>query len=164
MKTVNLTPWCSLYSTASKYSIQVKKSYYKPLMNFGSLLSFFLLLLLCFSYAYHLVLALAIFTMIVLGVLIAQKSGKQARVEYQFELSQQGVCTFDSNVYYQIQASSRLSFLGCWLKLVPVTAKSTLLVNKYKQLFIYRDSLCEQDFSRLSRLLKDLSSSAVSIH
>ncbi len=164
MKTVNLTPWCNLFSTASKYSIQVKKSHYKPLVIFGSLVLFFLLLLLYFSYAYHLALVIAIFTLIVLGVLIAQQSAKQAKVEYQFELSQQGGCSFDGEVYYQLQTSSRLSFLGCWLTLVPVTAKSTLVVSKRKQLFIYRDSLCEQDFSRLSRVLKDLVPNTIRIN
>jgi len=131
-------------------------------MIFGCLVFMFLLLLLYFSYAYHLTLVIAVFTLVVLGVLMAQQKGRQVKVEYQFELTPQGICTFDGETYFQLQTSSRLSFLGCWLTLIPITAKNTFLANKHKQLFIYRDSLCEQDFSRISRVLKDLGSSSIS--
>jgi len=91
-------------------------------------------------------------------VLFAQQStkqsNKQASLQYQFELTPQGVCTFNGAEYYQLQTNSRFSFLGCWLTLMPATAQNTLLKGKKKQLFIYRDSLSEQDFSRLSRAKK----------
>ena len=170
MKTVNLTLWCNLFSTASKYNIQVKKSHTKPLVIFGSSVFIFLLLLLHFSYAYYLALAIASLTLTVLSILFTQQStqkitqqftqqsDKQIRVLYQFELTSQGICTFDDEGYYQLQANSRCSFLGCWLTLMPITTKNTLFFGKYKQLFIFRDSLSEQDFSRLSRVLKGLAS------
>ena len=92
-----------------------------------------------------------------ISVVLAQQCGKQAQVIYQFELNQQGLCTFDGKTYYQLQASSRLSFLGCWLTLNSVTTSSTLSASKDKQLFIYRDSLSRENFSHLSLVLRKLS-------
>ncbi len=94
--------------------------------------------------------------LMIVSVILARQHSKYEKVIYQFELSQQGLCTFDGKSYYQLQANSRLSFLGCWLTLTLVTANSTLLVSKHKQLFIYRDSLSQEGFSRLSLVLRNL--------
>jgi len=126
-------------------------------MIFGCSVFTLLLLLLYFSYAYHLALTIAVTTLAMISIVLAQQRGKQVKVIYQFELSQQGLCTFDGQRYYQLQANSRLSFLGCWLTLTSVTENSTRLASKYKQLFIYRDSLSQKDFSRLSLVLRKLS-------
>jgi len=123
---------------------------------FGCSVFTLLLLLLYFSYAYHLALTIAAITLMIISIVLAQQHGKQAQVIYQFELSQQGLCTFDGKSYYQLQANSRLSFLGCWLTLTSVTENSTLLASKHKPLFIYRDSLSQKDFARLSLVLRKL--------
>jgi len=123
---------------------------------FGCSVFTFLLLLLYFSYAYHLALIIATTALMIVSVIFALQHSKHAKVIYQFELSQQGLCTFDGKSYYQLQANSRLSFLGCWLSLTSVSASSTLLASKHKRLFIYRDSLSQEGFSRLSLVLRNL--------
>ena len=68
----------------------------------------------------------------------------------------------DKEEQFQILASSRYSFLGCWLHLEPFPKLHTSdylsgTINKQKQkksLFIFRDSLSEKDFSRLSQAIK----------
>jgi len=63
-------------------------------------------------------------------------------------------------IYYQLQASSRFSFIGCWLVMTPDYSKSTPQqdISKVfpKQLFIFRDSVSEQDFSRIANVIKQL--------
>ena len=159
MKTANLTPWCNLYSSASKYNIYVTKSRYKALLNAGCIVTSIVLLLLFFTYAYHLALVVASITFLLLSVLLVKQSPEHIILS-RFELDSQGLCTFDGNKYYQMQVDSRYSFLGCWLILQPVTAVSTMANtsndNSKKVCFIYRDSLSNQDFSRLSNVISQL--------
>lgn len=159
MKTANLTPWCNLFSTESKYNICVGKSRYKVILYTGSTVALILLLLIFFTYAYHIALAVAVLTFLLLGVLPTKQSSKHVTVS-QFELNSQGLCSFDGNKHYQLQASSRFSFLGGWLILQPVTtvhAMFNVSNNKSKtMIFIYRDSLSKQDFSRLSNVISQL--------
>lgn len=184
MKTANLTPWCNLFSTASKYNIGVKKSRYKVLLYTGSAVAFILLSLTFFTYAYHLALAIAVIGLVILGLLLPNKSAQAVICSNvnvlniavsSFELNSQGICSFDGNNYYQLQASSRFSFLGCWLVLQqltaqPLTAQPITTVNSMfnakssinksnntkTRVFIYRDSLSNQDFSRLSTVISQL--------
>ena len=68
----------------------------------------------------------------------------------------------DKEEQFQIQASSRYSFLGCWLHLEPFPKLHSPdylsdTINEQKQkksLFIFRDSLSAKDFSRLSQAIK----------
>ena len=62
---------------------------------------------------------------------------------------------------YQILATSRLSFIGCWLRLQQNT-HSINPNNHNKQIpfthrFIFKDSLSEQDYARLVSVLKQIS-------
>ncbi|MBL4941327.1 MAG: hypothetical protein JKY81_06630 [Colwellia sp.] len=88
------------------------------------------------------------------------KQNGQKVIVARFELSDQGLCRFDENQHYQLQASSRLSFLGCWLILQPLSAVGSMFNEKNNkpntQYFIYRDSLSEQDFSHLSKVIAQL--------
>jgi len=69
---------------------------------------------------------------------------------------------FDIKEQFQILASSRYSFLGCWLNLAPLPTlhspdKRLSPINEQstkKSLFIFRDSLSAKDFSRLSQAIK----------
>jgi len=151
-------------------------------MIIGLVMFFALLLLLSVSYAYQLTLAMAVFTLIVLGVLVSvqhaeqvnkqvnkqddkqgnQQGTQQENILYHFQLSQHGLCVFNDEQCYQLQANSRYSFLGCWLILLPIAALNKPFVDKKEQLFIYRDSLSKQDFSRLSQVLKNLEKTAYS--
>ncbi len=59
---------------------------------------------------------------------------------------------------FQLLANSRYSFFGCWLYMTPLPVTINKK-SKTKQLFIYRDSLSAKDFSRLSQVIRSLSSS-----
>jgi len=125
----------------------------------GSAVTFILLSLLFFTYAYHLTLAIAVSAFVLLGLLLANKSSQPIIVS-RFELNSQGLCSFDENNYYQLQANSRFSFLGCWLILQPMTTVNSMFNvknnNPKTNFFIYRDSLSKQDFSRISKVISQL--------
>jgi len=130
----------------------------------GSAVSFILLSLIFFTYAYHLALVIAVVTFLLLGLLLAKKNSQSVIVS-RFELTNEGLCSFDGNIHYQLLANSRFSFLGCWLTLQPLTAQPMPTVNSMfnaknnspkTRFFIYRDSLSRQDFSRISRVISQL--------
>ena len=130
----------------------------------GSGIASIVLLLAFYTYAYHLALALTVVTFVLLGFLLAVQNPQKVIVS-RFELSSQGICAFDDNHYYQLQSNSRFSFLGCWLILQPLTAQPTTSVNSLfkanknnskRLFFIYRDSLNNQDFSRLTKVISEL--------
>jgi hypothetical protein len=66
----------------------------------------------------------------------------------------------NEQVSYQLLTDSRLSFIGCWLVMiqdVPLLAtRINIPQTTPKQLFIFRDSISEQDFSRIARVVKQL--------
>lgn len=157
MKTVNLTPWCNLFSTGSKYSIEIKKSRYKLLFFASVTVILIALLLVYFTYAYHLILAGTVLSVLLFGILLAKK--EKSVVVARFELDNQGSCSFDGVHYYQLLTQSRFSFLGCWLYLQNCNDNTRYSANDndaIKRVFIFRDSLCEDDFSRLSNVISQL--------
>jgi hypothetical protein len=168
-------PWCNLYSTASKYNICVKQSRYRNLLWLSSCLFFNLLLISYLTYAYQLVLVIAVLTISLVSILIAKKFNDQLTL-LQFTLDEFSVCSFEDSFEnkvvstinrkekFQLLASSRYSFFGCWLQMTPLSnlSSSALLSyaintkSKNKCLFIYRDSLSREDFSRLSQIIRKL--------
>ena len=149
----------------SKYNITVNKPHYKVIVYLGVVLILALLLLTFFTYAYYLSLTIAVFGVGLLGFLLA-KQCKQQVVISTFDLTDQGQCLFEDEGNYQLHVSSRCSFLGCWLVLQPISAVGTLFVAKKfvaknkrvkKLFFIYRDSLSRHDFSRLAKVIAQLS-------
>jgi len=162
VKTTNLTPWCNLFSIESKYSICIQKSRYKTLVFAGSLAALVILPLLFFTYAYFLALTLVVIAAVLFSVYVSN-SGTPLDFVNTFELSEQGICSFaESDEHYQLQESSRFSFLGCWLIFQPISLShlqynmNTNLDKKQITLFIYRDSLSAQDFSRLAKVISQL--------
>lgn len=175
MKIRNSTLWCNLYSTASKSNICIKQSRYRHLLLLSGVVFFNLLLISYLTYAYHFVLVIVVLTLTLLSVLIA-KQGKEQLVTLQMILDEHGICSFkhmlgntvnstvDSKEQFQLLASSRYSFFGCWLHIVPLSSLSSsyLLPNviskrrKKAWLFIYRDSLSAEDFSRLSQVIRNV--------
>jgi len=134
------------------------------LLNTGSIVASIVLLLLFYTYAYHIALAIAAMTFVLLGFMLAKQSFQHVTVS-RFELNSQGLCSFDGINHYQLQANSRFSFLGCWLTLQPLTAQPMTAVNAMFNasnnnqkilFFIYRDSLSSHDFSRLSNVISQL--------
>ena len=171
--------WCNLYSTASKYNICIKQSRYRNFLRLSGGIFFSLLLISYATYAYQFVLVIAVLTMTLLSIWIAKKRQGQL-IRLQFTLDENCVClfndapestvesTFDKKEQFQLLASSRYSFFGCWLHMTALSnmyspeplPNKILKSSKKKLLFIYRDSLSSEDFSRLTqaiRVLKTLS-------
>lgn len=127
------------------------------------------------TYAYQFVLVSVVSTMTLLSVLITKQSGEQAST-FQFIFDEHGVCSFDfvpentvdstigRKKQFQLLTGSRYSFFGCWLYAVPLpnVYSAEPLSNainkrrKKKRLFIYRDSLSAEDFSRLTQVIRNL--------
>jgi len=66
----------------------------------------------------------------------------------------------NDSLTYQVQATSRLSFVGCWLD-IELATDNINPINKTKskvltELFIYKDSLSEQDYARLVSVINSL--------
>lgn len=101
---------------------------------------------------------MAVIAIVLCGIFMTKSHNQQ--VIAQFEVNNQGLCSFEEGSYYQLQTSSRISFLGCWLVLQPTSITSPLLDNLNNNakilFFIYRDSLSKQDFSRLSQVIRRL--------
>lgn len=156
---MNSTPWCNLFSSASKYSISVNKSRYQLLLYAGIPTIFILVAMIFLTYAYHLALVIAFIAMLLISLFRRRESKHQQNVST-FELTSQGQCLFDDQSCYQIQASSRQSFLGCWLVLQLIPNNHVLFnthnSNPKRLLFLFRDSLSPQDFSRLSNVITQL--------
>lgn len=59
---------------------------------------------------------------------------------------------------YQLQSNSRFSFIGCWLVLSTSDNSLNLAHHKKtrKQLFIFKDSISKQDFSRIANVINQL--------
>mgnify|MGYP007014079925 FL=1 len=157
MKTTNLTPWCNLFSTASKYSIEVKKSRYKLLIYSSVVVFLIASILVFFTYAYYAALVITVCSFLFFGILLANKDNPAVVVR--FELDNKGLCSFDGVHYYQLLINSRFSFFGCWLNLQYCSDKTHYKTNNndtIKRVFIFRDSLCEGDFSRISNIISQL--------
>lgn len=173
MKTLNSIPWCNLFSIESKYNICIKASRYRNLLLLSSCIFLSLLLISYLTYAYQLVLGIAVLTITLVSTLIIKRNQTQLTM-YQMVLNENGVCSFEfstkdapkSNAYskeqFQLLASSRYSFFGCWLHMetLPNLSSSQYIPNainkshKKRWLFIYRDSLTAEGFSRLSHVIR----------
>ncbi len=118
-----------------------------------------LLPLLLLTYAYHLAVVIIVLTLFIFGLWVSNKP-VEFITDVNFELSREGDCSFKGSDHYQLQESSRFSFLGCWLILQPKTPANLIFNDnqayKNKTLFIYRDSLSKQDFSRLATVIAQL--------
>lgn len=159
MKTKSSMLWCSLFSSASKYNISIRPSRYKR-VAYGLLpCGACLIILVSFSYAYVMALVLIISSLISISVYISFEN--KTPFTYYLTISTQGLLTIkNEGMTYQLLATSRLSFIGCWLVFrpsPPLNPSSKVASQPMPtQLFIFRDSLSEQDYSRLVSVLKQL--------
>jgi len=145
----------------------------------GGCVFFSLLLISYVTYAYQFVLVIAVLIITVMSVLIAKQSNEQLATlqitldehgifSFEYRLEKTGESTVDTKEQFQLLATSRYSFFGCWLHLVPLSnlsSSATLSYSIYKRrknkrLFIYRDSLSAEDFSRLSQVIRKLNNSS----
>ena len=163
MKTVNLTPWCNLFSSESKYNVNVINSRYSVIFYTGVIVALVLIPLLYFTYAYHLAIIVVVIVFILFGLYLSQP--RTQVIISRFELESSGHCIFEDNTQFQLQKNSRFSFLGCWLSLKPI-ANNNFSINVQplqskkmitnKHLFLFRDSINQQDFSRLAKVISQL--------
>jgi hypothetical protein len=159
VKIKNSTQWSNIYSNASKYNISVKDSRYR-LALYGLLIVIAsLAILICFTFQYILAQSLAIISVIYFSLLLSIKNNKA--IIDSFVLSTVGEIILNKDLgSYQLLASSRHSFIGCWLIMIPIqtTHLQHYLGRKTrpKHLFLFRDSLTKQDYSRIARVLSEL--------
>lgn len=175
MKTKNLILWCNLFSNESKYNICIKESRYRNLLLLNSGVFFSLLLISYVTYAYQFVLVIVVLTITIMSLFVAKSKDEQL-TKLHLILDEEGVCSFehatvnkigstaDIKEQFQLLTSSRFSFFGCWLCMAPLSnlVLPEILPNainkrrKKRLLFIYRDSLSAEDFSRLSQVIRKL--------
>jgi hypothetical protein len=159
VKTVNLTKWSTLYSSASKYNIHVKKSCFNTLTSklSAALLCLFLIASILYN-SYLLALGVGFIAIVITDLYLNQKS--KALIQ-SFTISLTGEINFcNDNVSYQLIPNSRSSFLGCWLEMTKVNG----IVSESKitscesslQIFIYKGQISHQDFSTLAKILSQL--------
>ncbi len=101
---------------------------------------------------------------IAIGFILSRATSSELIDKKCFVISEKGIIQFANNwgfieMKFQLQASSRASFLGCRLVLTPQRNSSTVTLDKKikcqcHKFFIFKDSLTSQDFARLSRIIK----------
>jgi len=117
-------------------------------------------MLVSFTFHYGIALWIAIISILSLSFFLSIRKTKKSIIS-SFILTKTGeVALNNEQIRYQLLPDSRLSFIGCWLVLMPNQIAVTQYSNpgkKYpKQFFIFKDSLHEQDFSRLARVINQL--------
>lgn len=160
MKIQSSTQWSNLYSIESKYNINIRYSYYKlAAYSFIAILAC-LITLVIFTFHYTVALWIAIITTLAFSLFLSLRKAKKTIIG-SFILTKAGeVVLNNEQISYQLLPESRLSFIGCWLVLLPnqnAVTECSYSEKKYpKQFFIFKDSLHEQDFSRLARVINQL--------
>lgn len=156
MKTVNLTKWSTLYSSASKYNVQVKTSCFSTLTSklSAALLCLCLIALILYN-SYSLALGLGFIAIVISDLYLNQKS---RALTQSFTISPTGeINFFNDNASYQLMPSSRSSFLGCWLEMKKtdgIASESTMTSSESSvQIFIYKGRISNQDFATLTKIL-----------
>jgi hypothetical protein len=76
-------------------------------------------------------------------------------------LAADGAIQIDASLLdYQLMPTSRSSFLGCWLELSPkatsITSPQQINNTHRKRIFLFRDAFSQQDYARLTRVIKRL--------
>ncbi len=156
----------NLFSISSKYNINITQSRYRLCLFYLLFIATSIVVLVYFlivprAETYLIVLFLLVISFIFIGV--ANSDKRKGNLLRSFTLSADGGVSFsDEQLSYQLLASSRFSFFGCWLIMKPVIvldnnvteiAHTNFTVKRY---FIYRDSLKAKDFSRLTNVLSTL--------
>jgi hypothetical protein len=132
-----------------------------------------------FTYAYQFALMVVVVILTIMGVVVAKRENRQP-ISLHVIFDESGIFSFEEppknkgestrveKKQFQLLSSSRYSFFGCWLHIEPLsnTYFSPRLpdgMNKIfnrKWLFIYRDSLTAEEFSRLSQIIRKIKSTA----
>lgn len=161
MKTKNLTPWCNLFLTASKYKVTINQSRHQFLIYgvficlvIATLLIFFTLNL--YAIASVTFVAFFIFSIVMSNPRIYSPLANSSCKEFLF-LTKEGSFQLDNSQRNHIiekfilYPNSRVSFLGCWLVFYEEGN-----INKLQSKFIFKDSLSSKDYSRLRCIITAL--------
>jgi len=118
-----------------------------------------LVALVSFSFHYVIAQSLAIVSTIFAGIFVTIDNDEP--FTQSIIISTRGaLCLDNDKVNYQLLATSRFSFIGFWLVMLPGNTTNnrqiTTIQSSPKRLFIFKDSVSKQDFSRLARVIKQL--------
>jgi len=112
-----------------------------------------------FSYAYSSVLVTIIASLFFISIYLCQDNLEP--FTHYLTITKDGLVKRNNEkMIYQLLGQSRLGFIGCWLSLQQSTVSGNSL-NKTgnvasRKLFIFRDSLGEQDYARLMSVLQQI--------
>ena len=98
-------------------------------------------------------------SIVALSLLLSNKNDKS--IKGTLVLSSTGNVQFDFAAQsYQLLPNSRFSFIGFWLVMMPSNTRlipsQEMKKSIPKKLFIFRDSVNAQDYSRIANVLKQL--------
>lgn len=121
----------------------------------------FIFIITLVSYTYYYVLALNITAIGTIAICVFINKDTTESIVGSVIITATGSVCFDQElVWYQLKPSSRTCFIGCWLDFIPEECQTSLKPDEIssipKRLFIFRDSLNGQDFSRITRVIKQL--------
>ena len=149
--------WSNLYSAESKYKLTLYCSAHARIWLFSQ----GLMLVFVLSFSLTLIFELAFFYMCLVFLLIffllngsTSRFTSQATPEY-FTLDLSGYCQFSPDDIWLLTPASKLSFWGCYLtleKVDPLTQKVACPKVQQRR-FIFKDSMNEQDYARLCRVI-----------
>jgi len=154
----NLTQWSSLYSTESKYNIEVYRSITQRLLVVGGIgLVLCLVVVLCFfesnmRLVQNIIVPLLIFILSAFSFFNCKYRAiepKHFSEKYQFELNESGEMTFDQSKKFSLHINSRVGILGCWL----ILENASQGKKNIKRLFIFKDAVSSDNYSRLCRTI-----------
>ncbi|PKI12693.1 hypothetical protein CXF71_18330 [Colwellia sp. 12G3] len=112
-----------------------------------------------FTFYYILAQTVAVVSIIFLSLLLTVSNDKP--FTNSLILTNTGNIHFNNEqVSYQLLSDSRLSFIGCWLVMIKDVPLLSPRINVSetipKLVFIFRDSINKQDYSRIARVIKQL--------
>ena len=154
----NSTQWSNLYSNELSFKLKIYSSLLPLIISLSTvyLLVVVLASILVFELNPPLVqlfFVTAILSFIVvIGLCSSRFSNVREKSCYfikEIILLPNGVVEID-NTQYQMHLNSRIGFLGCWLCLINEQEKQT----KSDTIFIFKDSVSEESYSRLCRVIK----------
>ena len=155
----------NLFSVTSKFHVNIRQSRCRLCCIYLCCVIFVIVIIANISIyknaeLYQIILGCIVCSIIFIG--IYNSGGSNRNLLCSFMLTSDGGISFSNeHSSYQLLASSRFSFFGCWLVMKPIIEGNRFtkiddpnyIIKKY---FIYRDSLNGQDFSRLVKVLNSL--------
>ena len=165
MKTKNLTPWCNLYLSESKYKLSLTASRY-PKLVYASVVYFTLAVtLFLIDSNVHQISVLSFVFIFYLGYFLSVKTDNKLSkktkkfifidhdlsIEFYQAIDKEGeIVRVSDTLSGTLSAGSRVGVMGFWLNITSETEGRPIIYNK----FIFKDCLSTQDYARLSRITR----------